>query len=417
MTEPDAGPSRRAALRYWTRLGWINFGGPAGQIALMHRELVEERRWVDERTFLNGLNFCTLLPGPEAQQLAIYLGWRCHGIAGGVAAGALFVLPSIAVLLALSAIYVTWGTLPPVAAALAGVQAAVVAIVVEAVVRIGRRTLRRPAALALAAAAFLALRIWGIPFPLVVAVALALGALLSRALAARGHEAAPPEGAPRTVPYLRVVAGGVALWALGFAAAAAGGETARRVYLFFTRAAFVTFGGAYAVLAYVGQVAVERFGWLSAHQMVDGLALAETTPGPLIMVLQWVGFLAGWNGAAPGTGGWSLAILCALLATWATFLPGFVFVFLGAPSIERLAASPRLAGALAGVTAAAVGVILDLAWRFGGTVLWRGGAVDPFGLAIALGALLALLRFRVAIPWLVAASALAGLARLAFGTA
>ncbi len=213
------------------------------------------------------------------------------------------------------------------------------------------------------------------------------------------------------------MAGGVALWALGFAAAAAGGDTARRVYLFFTRAAFVTFGGAYAVLAYVAQVAVERFGWLSAHQMVDGLALAETTPGPLIMVLQWVGFLAGWNGAPPGTGGWGLAILCALLATWATFLPGFVFVFLGAPSIERLAASPRLAGALAGVTAAAVGVILDLAWRFGGAVLWRDGAADPFGLAIALGSLLALLRFRVAIPWLVAAGALAGLARLALGTA
>lgn len=408
----DAGglraPARREALGYWWRLGWTSFGGPAGQIALMHRDLVERRRWIDETSFLRGLNFCTLLPGPEAQQLATYIGWRLHGPGSGVAAGALFVLPSVAILLALAAAYVVWGHLPAVVAALSGIQAAVVAIVAEAIVRIGRRTLVRPAALAIAAAAFLALRGLGLPFPAIVAAALAAGALLRRALVRPG--AAPPGGpaaAPRTTALGQLVGVGLALWGLGLAVALAAGATARQVYLFFTQAAFVTFGGAYAVLAYVGEVAVDRRGWLTAQQMIDGLAFAETTPGPLIMVLQWVGFLAGWT--SQGGAAWGSAILCALLATWATFLPGFLFVLAGAPAVERLAASPRLAGALAGVTAAAVGMILDLALRLGGAVLLAGGELDGPALAIALAAGAALLSGRVSILALVGAGALAGL--------
>jgi len=401
-------PARREALRYWWRLGWTSFGGPAGQIALMHRDLVERRRWIDETSFLRGLNFCTLLPGPEAQQLAIYVGWRLHGTAGGVAAGALFVLPSVVILLALSAAYVVWGALPGVAAALAGIQATVVAIVVEAIVRIGRRTLARPAALSIAAAALLALRGLGVPFPAIVVAALAAGALLRRALVRRGGTAAAAPAAVRRPAALgRLLGAGLALWGLGLAVALAAGATARQVYLFFTQAAFVTFGGAYTVLAYVGEVAVDRRGWLTAQQMIDGLAFAETTPGPLIMVLQWVGFLAGWT--SQGGAAWGSASLCALLATWATFLPGFLFVLAGAPAVERLSASPRLAGALAGVTAAAVGMILDLALRLGSAVLLAGGELDPRALAIALAAGAALLSGRVSILALVGAGALAGL--------
>jgi chromate transporter len=405
-------PARREALRYWWRLGWTSFGGPAGQIALMHRDLVERRRWIDETAFLRGLNFCTLLPGPEAQQLATYIGWRLHGPCGGVAAGALFVLPSVAILLALAAAYVVWGHLPAVVAALSGIQAAVVAIVAEAIVRIGRRTLARPAALSIAAAAFLALRGLGVPFPAIVAAALAAGALLRRALVhvhAGGAPPVAPAAASRPIALGRLVGAGLALWGLGLAVALAAGTTARQVYLFFTQAAFVTFGGAYTVLAYVGEVAVDRRGWLTAQQMIDGLAFAETTPGPLIMVLQWVGFLAGWT--SQGGAAWGSAILCALLATWATFLPGFVFVLAGAPAVERLASSPRLAGALAGVTAAAVGMILDLALRLGGAVLFSGGELDGPALAIALAAGAALLSGRVSILALVGAGALAGLLR------
>jgi len=410
---PEA-PARGEALRYWWRLGWTSFGGPAGQIALMHRDLVERRRWIDEPSFLRGLNFCTLLPGPEAQQLAIYVGWRLHGTAGGIAAGALFVLPSIAILLALSAAYVVWGHLPAVVAALSGIQAAVVAIVAEAIVRIGRRTLARPAALLIAAAAFLALRALGLPFPAIVAAALAAGALLRRALVRPGGAPpAAPAAASRATALGRLVGAGLALWGLGLAVALAAGATARQVYLFFTQAAFVTFGGAYAVLAYVGEVAVDRRGWLTAQQMIDGLAFAETTPGPLIMVLQWVGFLAGWTSQAGGAA-WGSALLCALLATWATFLPGFLFVLAGAPAVERLAASPRLAGALAGVTAAAVGMILDLALRLGGAVLLAGGELDGSALAIALAAGAALLSGRVSLPALVGAAALAGLLARSF---
>jgi chromate transporter len=407
-----------AALRYWARLGFINFGGPAGQIALMHRDLVEERRWISEGRFLHALNFCMLLPGPEAQQLAIYVGWLLHGVAGGLAAGVLFVLPSVFVLLALSWVYAAHGAVPAVAAALAGLKPVVVAIVLEAVVRIGRRALHGVPHLAIAAGAFLAIRLLGVPFPLVVLAAAAVGLLLGErraagAPAASGEESvgAADRPAPRAA---RVLAWGLALWSLPLALLATTlglGGLHTRVYLFFTWAAFVTFGGAYAVLAYVIQHAVEVLGWLSANQAIAGLALAETTPGPLIMVLQFVGFMAGWN--HPGSlSPAASATAAALLTTWATFLPSFVFIFLGAPHVERLRASRRWTAALSGITAAVVGVILNLAAVFGAAVLFPAGLPELFALAIAALALLVLVRWRVDVPWVIAAGAALGLLRL-----
>ena len=410
----------RVALRYWARLGCVNFGGPAGQIALMHRDLVERRRWIAEDRFLHALNFCMLLPGPEAQQLAIYIGWLLHGVAGGLAAGVLFVLPSIFVLLGLSWVYAAHGTLPAVAAALAGLKPVVVAIVLAAMLRIGRRALRGPAHLAIAATAFVAIRLLDIPFPLIVLAAAAAGLLTAdrRAAAAQGAGPAGEPGvaaagqpAPRAS---RVLAWGLALWVLPLVLLAAtlglGGVHAD-VYLFFTWAAFITFGGAYAVLAYVAQQAVEAFGWLTAAQAVDGLALAETTPGPLIMVLQFVGFMAGWNHPA-GLPPAASAVAAALLATWATFLPCFVFILLGAPHVESLRHSRRWAAALGGITAAVVGVILNLAVVFGTAVFFPAGGLDPFALTVAVLALLVLVRWRVDVLWVIAAGAALGLLRL-----
>jgi chromate transporter len=411
----------RIALRYWARLGCVNFGGPAGQIALMHRDLVERRGWIAEDRFLHALNFCMLLPGPEAQQLAIYIGWLLHGVAGGLAAGVLFVLPSIFVLLGLSWVYAAHGTLPAVAAAVAGLKPVVVAIVLAAMLRIGRRALRGPAHLAIAAAAFVAMRLLDVPFPLIVLAAAAAGLLAGdrRADVATAEGTAPAgepgaaaaQPAPRAV---RVLAWGLALWVLPLVLLAAtlglGGVHAD-VYLFFTWAAFITFGGAYAVLAYVAQQAVEAFGWLTAAQAVDGLALAETTPGPLIMVLQFVGFMAGWNQAA-GLPPAASAVVAALLATWATFLPCFVFIFLGAPHVERLRHSRRWAAALGGITAAVVGVILNLAVVFGTAVFFPACEPDPFALAVAALAFLVLVRWRVDVLWVIAAGAALGLLRL-----
>jgi len=397
-------PTFRVALAYWARLGWINFGGPAGQIALLHRDLVERRRWISEERFLHALNFCMLLPGPEAQQLATYIGWLQHGTRGALAAGILFVLPSMAVLWGLAWVYAAFGHQPALAGALAGVKPVVVAIVAEAVVRIGRRAFRHPAHPAFAAAAFVALVVFRVPFPAVVAAAAALGALAGAAWAAVAPP--PPAGAgdageaphvaaARSAGHaLRVLAAGAALWAAPLAALAllAGAPAVLTdLYLFFTRAAFVTFGGAYAVLAYVAQVAVGDFGWLSPAAMIDGLALAETTPGPLIMVLQFVGFQAGWS--HPGAlSPLAAASAGALLTTWTTFLPSFVFILLGAPWVERLRGQRGLAAALAGVTAAIVGVILNLAVLFGRAALLPGGAPDPFALALAVAALVVLLR-------------------------
>jgi chromate transporter len=407
----------RVALRYWARLGCINFGGPAGQIALMHRDLVEQRRWIGEERFLHALNFCMLLPGPEAMQLAIYIGWLLHGVAGGVAAGVLFVLPSVFILFGLSWIYAEHGSLPVVAAALWGLKPVVVAIVLEAVPRIGKRALHGVPHLLIAAAAFLAVRLLGAPFPLVVLAAAGLGLLVGdrrKGTSQAPDEVRSPEPTRPPPRPVRVLAWGIGLWAvpLGLLAATLGlGGLHAKIYLFFTWAAFVTFGGAYAVLAYVAQAAVDKFGWLSAHQAIDGLALAETTPGPLIMVLQFVGFMAGWNhpdGLPPAAS----ATVAALLTTWATFLPGFLFILLGAPHVERLRHNRRWAAALGGITAAVVGVILNLAVVFGTAVLVPDGKVDVLAAGIAALALLLLLRWRVDVQWIVLGGAAIGLLRL-----
>lgn len=418
-------PSFRAALAYWARLGWINFGGPAGQIALLHRDLVERRRWVDEPRFLHALNFCMLLPGPEAKQLAIYLGWLLHGTAGAIAAGLGFVLPSILLLWALAWLYAAHGEVPAVAAALAGIQPVVVAIVLEAVVRIGRRAFRHPLHAAFAVAAFLGLLLLTVPFPAIVGAAAIAGAVCVRFEARFAPDA--PAAEAGTLPVVaaehrpwpwRPLAAGTALWAAGLALVALARPAVpvlAELYGFFTRAAFVTFGGAYAVLSYVAQVAVGRFAWLAPEAMLDGLALAETTPGPLIIVLEFVGFQAGWN----DPGAWSplaAATAGAAATAWVTFLPSFVFILVGAPYVDRLRGRRWLAGALAGVTAAVVGVILHLGFAFGREVLFDDGRIDPMAAALAAAALVALVRFEVKVPWLVAAGGGAGLLALAFGS-
>jgi chromate transporter len=359
------------AARFWTKLGFINFGGPAGQIAILHREVVERRKWVDEERFLHALNFCMLLPGPEAQQLATYVGWLMHGWRGGVVAGALFVLPSVFVLLGLSWIYVEHGDLAPVAALFAGLQPAVVALVASAALRIGRRALRSRLKIAVAIAAFVAIRFGGVPFPLILAAASLIGWFPSEragdAVLAGAHT-----GAISSRRTLATVAICAALWwspvlAAGLLLGWSGVHVAQG--LFFSKAAMVTFGGAYAVLPYVAEHAVNRYAWLEPREMLDGLGLAETTPGPLIMVVQFVGFLGGWRQHGELPPGAS-AVLAALLTTWVTFLPSFLWVFAGAPYIERLRGMTRLSAAMAMISAAVVGVVLDLALWFGQRALW-----------------------------------------------
>jgi chromate transporter len=397
----------------------VNFGGPAGQIAMLHRDLVERRRWIDEGRFLHALNYCMLLPGPEAQQLATYVGWSLHGVRGGLAAGLLFVGPSIGILAALSWAYVALGHLPLVAGALDGIKPVVLALVAEAMVRIARRAFRRPIHGALAAVSFVALWFFALPFPLAVAGALALGIVGSRFLpgifSIPSEEAPPSSGAAASAwrGSLKIAAGALALWFLPLAALDLQvGELPRlrEIYLFFTQAAFVTFGGAYAVLAYVGQVAVETFGWLQPGQMIDGLALAETTPGPLIMVLQFVGFLAG-HGAGGPLDPWVSAALGAALTTWATFLPSTALILIGAPYVERLRSIRSLQAGMVCVTAAVVGVIADLGLNFARTTLFASGHLDLIALALALAAWVALDRFKVDAPWVILAGALVGLAR------
>ena len=400
------GPSRREAFRFWLKLGFISFGGPAGQIAILHRETVERRRWIGDRAFMHALNFCMLRPGPEALQLAIWLGWRLHGVAGGIVAGLCFILPAMVLLLGLSFVYALHGELPLVAAALTGLQATVIALIAQALLRLARRALVRPAHWLLAVAA-LVLMVWRIaPFPLVLAVAALTGLLMSRG------EAGPTSSQPVVFPWRRLGTG-LALWALPavLILVLAGHDSLfADLYRFFTTAALVTFGGAYAVLAWVSQQVVEVHGWLTQAETVAGLALAETTPGPLIIVLQFIGFMAGWNHAA-GVDAPATATAAALLTSWATFLPSFVFILVGAPYVERLSANPRLAGALAGVTAAVVGVIGSLAIVFGRGVLFPGGLDAPAwgAIVIAAIALVALEWTRVDVLWVIAGGALAGL--------
>ena len=412
-------PTFREALRYWLRLGLISFGGPAGQIAIMHRELVEKRRWISESHFLHALNFCMLLPGPEAQQLATYLGWRLHGWRGGVAAGVLFVLPSVFILYALSWLYVKGENVPWLAALFYGLLPAVMAVVASALLRIGRKTLKTPALWCLAAAAFGGIFIFKISFVLIIAAAALLGALGHRFAprffpAGKGHGSAHEDGGPclELPPAPRatwrratgITALCLALWWLPiFALGACIGwrSTPFAEGIFFSKAALVTFGGAYAVLPYVAQQAVEKYGWLTHGQMMSGLGFAETTPGPLIMVLQFVGFLGGWQ--HPGTlAPWQAATLGALITTWATFVPCFLFVFLGAPHIEQLRDQPRISAALNAITAAVVGVILNLTVWFAWHALWPGGwqagaalaGLDGFVAVVGVAAFLAMERFK-----------------------
>ncbi len=400
-------PSRREAFRFWLRLGLISFGGPVAQIAIMHRELVDLRRWFDERTFMHALNLCILLPGPEALQLAIWLGWRLHGAIGGIVAGLCFILPAMALLLGLSFVNALHGDVPLVAAVLAGLKATVIALIIHALARIARRALLRPLHWLLAAAALLLMVGRLAPFPLVLAGAALLGMLT------RSDGAPRAAAAPLTFPW-RTLATGFVLWALPAAAiiATAGPRSLfAEIYRFFTTAALVTFGGAYAVLAWVNQQAVEVQGWLTQAEMVAGLALAETTPGPLIIVLQFVGFMAGWNHAA-GADAPVTATIAAMISSWAIFLPSFVFILVGAPYVERLSSNARLAGALAGVTAAVVGVIGSLALAFGRTVLFPAGLAAPDWAAIAIAAAaLAILAFtRLDVLWVIAGGAAVGLA-------
>lgn len=339
MTTIDAGPVPfRDALRVWWRIGWLSFGGPAAQIATMHRIVVDEKKWVDEQRFMHALNFCMLLPGPEAQQLATYLGWLMHGVRGGLAAGLLFILPGALIMFALAASYVASADVSTVAAALFGIQCAVLAIVVEALLRIARRALTSRLHVAVAVAAFLALFVFDVPFPWIIVLAGAVGMATSASRSAESRpfgaisECASPPSVWRTA---RTLTFGIALWLAPLVPLAlwlTSSHVLVQLAFFFSKLAVVTFGGAYAVLAYVAQAAVERFHWVSAREMVDGLGLAETTPGPLILVLQFVGFLAAHRHGAP-LEPWTAAVLGALVTLWVTFVPCFVWIFAGAPYV------------------------------------------------------------------------------------
>jgi chromate transporter len=379
----------REALRFWLKLGFISFGGPAGQIAIMQKELVENKKWIEQDDFLHALNFCMLLPGPEAQQLATYIGWRLHGIKGGIVAGAFFVVPSIFFLLALSYIYAAYGNLPQISAILDGFKAVVVAIVIEAVFKIAKKAFKNYLHIVISALAFVSIYFFQVPFPLIVLGAAILGILILRDKTQNQKiENDPVNDETRTTSksYLpKVFAAFFLLWLAPFlivAFALGFDDLAVKNYVFFSQAALVTFGGAYAVLAYVNQ-AVVGANWITAAQSVDGLALAETTPGPLIMVLQFIGFMTGWNNPN-GYNQTAFAILCGLLATYATFLPSFFFIFVGAPYIERLRHNQNLTSALSGVTASVVGVILNLALMFGATVVFPEGRTDFFALVLTL---------------------------------
>jgi chromate transporter len=419
-------PTLREAIRYWLKLGLISFGGPAGQIAIMHRELVERRKWISESHFLHALNFCMMLPGPEAQQLATYLGWRLHGWRGGVAAGALFVLPSAILLFFLGWLYMAGGHLPWLAAVFHGLLPAVIAVIAAAVLRIGGKTLRSASMWCLAAASFVAIYFFGVSFVLIIAAAALLGWVghgisPKQFPAGKVHGAAgaddgflvlPPVPRASRKRALKICAVCISLWFLpviGLGLWLGWDSTPVAQGVFFSKAALVTFGGAYAVLPYVAQQAVENYQWLSHAQMMSGLALAETTPGPLIMVLEFVGFVGGWQNPgkfSPLAG----ASIGAAITVWVTFLPCFLFVFLGAPYVERIRELSRLGACLTAITAAVVGVILNLGVVFAENALWPEGRFDGFVAALAAGAFLAMWKFKLPFPWILAACAALGLA-------
>jgi chromate transporter len=432
-----AAPTFRQALAYWFKLGFISFGGPAGQIAILHQDLVERRRWISEKRFLHALNYCMLLPGPEAQQLATYIGWLLHGSRGGIVAGALFVLPSLAILILLSWIYIAHGQVPVVAGLFYGIKPAVTALVLHAAYRLGSRVLRNGWLWAIAVAAFVAIFALRLPFPLIVLAAGLLGHLGGRYAPDRFggaggvHGQASRQGGPALIDddtptpahgrfswprFGRLLLVFAALWATAIGALLAlfgrDGVLTQMAW-FFTKAALLTFGGAYAVLPYVYQGAVEQQGWLSAVQMIDGLALGETTPGPLIMVVCFVGFIGGWTRALFGPESLLLAgAVAATVVCFFTFLPSFMFILLGAPFIESTHGQPRFTAPLTAITAAVVGVIVNLAAFFAYHVLWPqgwGGPVEWPAAAIGAAAAAALFRFRRGAIPVIAVSALAGL--------
>lgn len=427
------------AIGFWLKLGFISFGGPAGQIALMHQELVERKRWISERRFLHALNYCMLLPGPEAQQLATYIGWLMHRSLGGVIAGALFVLPSLFILIGLSSIYIVFGNVGVVAGLFYGIKPAVTAIVLQAAHRIGSRTLKHPLLWAIAAVSFLAIFLLNMPFPLIVLGAAGLGALLNTwvpeaFVMGGGHGPAGKKQSPALIdddsPRLehtrfswgrlgRVALVGQGLWGLPMAVLTYMGgwsSTLPQMAWFFTKAALMTFGGAYAVLPYVYQGGVEQYHWLSATQMIDGLALGETTPGPLIMVVAFVGFIGGHQAELFGPDH-SLAsgALAACVVTWFTFLPSFVFILAGGPLVESTHNNLKFTAPLTAITAAVSGVVLNLALFFGYHVLlpegWRreiGWGIDPIATLIAIGAAIALFKFKYNVIYVIATCAVVG---------
>jgi chromate transporter len=426
------------AFMFWLKLGFISFGGPAGQIAIMHLELVEQNRWISERRFLHAHNYCMLLPGPEAQQLATYIGWLMHRGWGGIVAGALFVLPSLFILVALSWVYLAFGEVGWVSGLFYGIKPAVAAIVLHAVYRIGSRTLRRPREVpllwAISLASFLAIAVLHVPFPYVVFGAGLAGWLGGRFLPAQfsgggahGTVAAsygpaliddntptPPHALFTRGRLARVLAAGAGLWLLpmGLLVAAQGWEsTLARMGWFFSKAALLTFGGAYAVLPYVYQGAVEQYGWLTGPQMIDGLALGETTPGPLIMVVTFVGFVGGWTRQVLGPDALFMgAALAAVVVTWFTFLPSFIFILAGGPLIESTHGRLGFTAPLTAITAAVVGVIASLAVFFIGHIARRpDGAIDIAALALVAVAAIALFRFKLGVMPVIAGCAAAGL--------
>jgi chromate transporter len=439
-------PSIGEALRVWLKVAALSFGGPAGQIAVMHRIIVEEKRWVSEARFLHALNYCMLLPGPEAQQLATYIGWLMHRTLGGVMAGGLFVLPGIVSIMALSYVYAAFGHVPFVAALFFGLKAAVLAIVLEAVFRVGKRALKNNVLILLAAAAFVGIFFFDVPFPVIVFGAALIGYVgaaggVSWFQGGSGHgnvksigetdsllgEKLPEHARPTVALALRVSGVWLALWLVPVVAIVATlgpADVFSQIAIFFSKMAMVTFGGAYAVLAYVAQQAVENYGWLKPGEMLDGLGMAETTPGPLIMVLQFVGFMAAYRD--PGTLSPMLAgTLGGLLATWVTFTPCFLWIFLGAPFVETLRGNKALAGALSAITAAVCGVILNLAIWFAIHTIFREtvpvdgyglsfhapvpASADVWALALAVADVLAIFRFKFGMIWTLVGSCAAGI--------
>jgi len=430
-------PTFSEAFRYWLKLGFISFGGPTGQIAIMHQDLVERKRWISEKRFLHALNYCMVLPGPEAQQLATYIGWMMHRTWGGIVSGGLFVLPSLFILIGLTWIYLAYGHVPVVSGLFYGIKPAVTAIVLFAAWRIGSRALKNALLLGIALAAFVAIFVFAIPFPYIVLAAGLVGyiggRIAPRKFAAGGGHAGsdkrygaavidddtptPAHALFRWRAVWIVVAAFLALWAGALVTLTVlfGWDSAlAQMAWFFTKAALLTFGGAYAVLPYVYQGAVEHYQWLTPTQMIDGLALGETTPGPLIMVVAFVGFVGAWSKAALGPEALALAgCLGAVVATFFTFLPSFLFILLGGPLVETTHGDLRFTAPLAAITAAVVGVIVNLAVFFGWHVLWphgRAGGIDAFSLVVGLGAVAALWRWRGAVIPVILACGAAGLA-------